>query len=266
MNRRSGAAFWALVLITIGVIFLLQNLGILSRNVWGTVWPVFLILFGLWVLLGNFATRGGVASSTKAIPLDGAREARLSVNHGAGLLRIASSSDPGTLVHNTFDGELRHSVRRDGDRLDVWLSQEHDWWFWMWPGNWSGRNDWQMTINRDVPLRLDIHTGASRADLDLSELKVTDLRVDTGASTIDLTVPASGHSAAHIKAGAATVRVRVPAGVAARVRSTVGMGAVNIDSGRFPYQGNVYQSPDYETATNRVELSFEGGAATFNVM
>lgn len=266
MNHRSGAAFWALILIAIGAIFLLQNLKILSGNVWGTIWPVFLILLGGWLLLGNFTRRSGLATGTQSIPLDGARQAHLTVNHGAGLLRIASASDPAVLVRNTFDGELEQRVRRDGDRLDVTFHQNRDWMFWMWPGHWGARFDWTMAVNRDVSATLDVHTGASRAEIDLGELKITDFRLDAGASTVDVTLPAAGQVTAHIKAGAATVRVRVPDGVAARIHGEVGAGTVNVNSARFPRQGKVYQSPDYDTAAHRVDLRFQGGAATLNII
>jgi len=266
MNQRSGGAFWAIVLIVIGGVFLLQNLGILTRNAWGAIWPLFLILLGAWLLLGNFVRRSHIATRTQAVPLDGAREARLSLNHGAGHLTLRPTSDPTTLVSSTFDGELVSTVRRDGDRLEVRQSQERDWTFWMWPGNWGTRFDWRLSVNREIPMAVDLHTGASRVDIDLRELKVTDFKLDAGASTVDVMLPASGQVTARIKAGAATVRVHVPQGIAAHVRGVVGAGSVNVDTTRFPRRNDAYQSPDYDTAANRVELHFEGGAATFNVM
>src|SRR3989304_5152066 len=57
MRMRSGAAFWAFVLIVLGAIFLLQNMGIL-RVGWGVIWPVLLIAFGAFMLLGSFVGRG----------------------------------------------------------------------------------------------------------------------------------------------------------------------------------------------------------------
>ncbi|MGH2592084.1 MAG: LiaI-LiaF-like domain-containing protein [Anaerolineae bacterium] len=265
MHARSGAAFWALVLIAIGAIFLLQNLNILSGNVWGTIWPVFLILLGGWLLLGNFTRRSSGATTVQPIPLDGARQAHLAVHQGAGRLNLGPSSDPATLVSNTVDSDLEQTVRREGDRLDVTLRQERDWTFWMWPWNWGSGLHWTMNVNREVPLSLDLHTGASQANIDLRDLKVNSLKLDIGASTVDLTLPAIGHVTGRIKAGAATVRIRVPDGVAARIRASLGAATLNVRGTRFPWQGGMYQSPDYDTAANRVDLDIDAGASTIDV-
>lgn len=39
--------FFALAIIIIGVILLLENLGVITGNIWGWVWPSLIILFGL---------------------------------------------------------------------------------------------------------------------------------------------------------------------------------------------------------------------------
>ena len=265
MRARSGAAFWAVVLIALGAIFLLRNLRILDID-GGAIFALFLIGLGAWLLLGNLVRRGGAGALSRSVPLEGAREARLEVNHGAGDLRIGPSSDPAALVTSTANAEIISSVRRAGDRLDVRLREDRDWWFWMWPGNWGGPHHWSLAINRDVPVSLAVRTGASNAAIDLHDLKVTALSVEVGASSVDVTLPASGQVSARIKAGAADVKVRVPQGVAARVRGAVGAGTLNFDNARFPYMGGVHQSPDYETASSRVDLSIEGGAAAVRVM
>jgi hypothetical protein len=257
--------FWGLTLIVVGVIFLLRETGILRVD-WGQIWPIFLILLGGWLLLGNFARRGSAAMSSQSIPLDGAREARIEVHHGAGELRVGPAHDAATLVSNVAADDLRQDVRRDGDRLDVMLRQDRDWTYWMWPGNWGSSNHWTMNVNRDVPLSLVVHTGASTAHLDLRELKVRDFRVEVGASTVNIDAPAAGQVTGRIKAGAATVRVRVPDGVAARVRASLGAATLNVRGARFPWQGGLYQSPDFDTAANRVDLDIDGGASTIDVI
>lgn len=42
--------FFGLVLIIIGAVFLLQNLGILTGDSWNVVWPAIIILLGIIVL------------------------------------------------------------------------------------------------------------------------------------------------------------------------------------------------------------------------
>jgi hypothetical protein len=48
--RRRGSVVWPLLLIAIGSILLLQNLGLLPGNLWGQIWrlwPLALVLIGL---------------------------------------------------------------------------------------------------------------------------------------------------------------------------------------------------------------------------
>lgn len=39
----------AFILIGLGVIFLLQNTGVISAQIWGIIWPLFLITLGLYI-------------------------------------------------------------------------------------------------------------------------------------------------------------------------------------------------------------------------
>ena len=55
-NKSFGKMFFPLALIVVGVVFLLQNLGLLAGDVWSTVfslWPLFIILLGLSDLFRN---------------------------------------------------------------------------------------------------------------------------------------------------------------------------------------------------------------------
>ena len=265
MRWRSGAVFWAVILIALGVIFLLRNFGILRAG-WDVIFPLLLIGLGGWLLLGSLVRREAPAAVSNSVPLEGARQARIEVNHGAGELRIGPSDDPAVLVSSTSDGGVISDVRRVGDRLDVRLREDRDWRFWMWPGHWGAPYRWSMAIHRDVPVALDVRTGASKAGIDLRDVKVTALSVEVGASSVDLTLPASGQVSARIKAGAADVKVRVPDGMALRVRSNVGAATLNVRGQRFQWGSNTYQSPDYGANPNRTDLGIEGGAATITVM
>lgn len=41
---------FALFFILLGVLFLLKNLGIITSNIWGILWPLILILIGCWLI------------------------------------------------------------------------------------------------------------------------------------------------------------------------------------------------------------------------
>lgn len=43
--------WFGVVLIVVGVVFLLQNLGYVTGEVWNVIWPAFIILIGISMLL-----------------------------------------------------------------------------------------------------------------------------------------------------------------------------------------------------------------------
>jgi hypothetical protein len=266
---RRSTLFWGGILILIGVLLLLNNLGILDVNIWSLIWPLFLIALGLWILGGVVIGPRPVEAEEAMIPLEGAGQARVRIRHGGGRLHVDASASPGELVAGTFAGGLDHRVRREGNMLDVEMRVPAGVFPgfafpWMWgPGH---TLDWSFGLNSEVPLSLDLETGAGEMRLDLTDLRVTDLRLQTGASATDLTLPANaGHTRVKIGAGAASVKIRVPSGVAARIRISGALAGITVDKNRFPRVGDVYQSADYDTAPNKVDVDMETGVGSVDI-
>jgi hypothetical protein len=224
-------------------------------------WPVMLILLGGWVILG--ALRRDPAKIEEAsIDLQGASQADLRISHGAGELHIAGGAPADQLASGTFAGGLESSSRKEGERLSVRMSPPSP------PlAFFSGTrgNDWDLRLNSEIPMALNLQTGADQARVDLSSIRVTELKVSTGASQTEITLPGRGRSRAEFGLGAASLTVRVPAGVAARIRVSQGVSDVKIDQARFPRTDGGYQSSDYETAENAVDVKIEAGAAEIRV-
>jgi hypothetical protein len=260
---RRGGLFWGIILLLVGLLLLLSNLGVIAVDIWSAIWAVLLIVVGLGILLSGGPGTGG---EQVTIPLEGATGASLRVRHGAGRLRVGPAADPEVLVGGTFGGGLDYRTRLIGDELDVEMSPPgfpHV----ITPWNWGQEGlGWRIGLNSDVPLSLVFETGASEAHLDLSELRVTNLQLETGASSVSVTLPAGAdHTRARIEAGAASVSVRVPPEVAARVRFEGGLASISVDQGRFPRTQGVYQSPDYDTAQHKVDLDIRAGVGSVDV-
>jgi hypothetical protein len=97
-------------------------------------------------------------------------------------------------------------------------------------------------------------------------LIVTELDLETGASSTDVRLPENaGTTRVKAESGAASLNFVVPAGVSARIRTSAGLASIEIDELRFPRRGNYYESPDYDTAINRVEMELEAGIASVTV-
>ena len=60
--------------------------------------------------------------------------------------------------------------------------------------------------------------------------------------------------------------MEVPPGVAARIRTRMALGSSQIDETRFPRIGDVYQSLDYGTAANHVDIDASGGVGSLRII
>jgi hypothetical protein len=264
---RRSSLFWGIVLVLIGGILLLDNLGFFARfniSVWALIWPLFLIALGVWILAGSFF-RGSSEMEHAVVRLEGASRARVRVQHGAGRLVFGAGGSPDALLEGDFGGGVVVDPRRSGDTLEATLKTATQLFPFMWaPG--TGLN-WNVSLNRDIPLELKLEVGACETRLDLSDLKVTDLRVESGASSTEVTLPANaGATRARFQTGAASVRIQVPPGVAAHIRTSGALSSTRIDEARFPRLGEAYQSPDYGTAANRADIEIEMGVGSVEVL
>jgi hypothetical protein len=198
------------------------------------------------------------------IPLDTSVRAHITIGHAAGRLSLQGKTEAGVLVKGTFVGGLDYRTRKDGDLLNVDMRVPESIFPWGWgPGS---TLDWNFNVSDAIPLTLDFNTGASESQIDLSGLRVTDVSVQTGASSTTLTLPAaSGMTHLKVGSGAASVNVKVPDGVAARIRVQSGLAGITIDQARFPRQGDLYLSPDYGSAQNRVDIDVQTGVGSINI-
>jgi hypothetical protein len=270
MGRRITLTL-AIVLILIGALSLLRVVGVIHISIGGLVGALVLVGIGaavLWSVLTRPEARE-IEEEEGSVALDGATEASVRVSHGAGRLAVDASAATGDLVTGRFAGGLDAKTKSVGGRLDVSMRPAAGFWSeaaapWRWS---RGRGlDWRFGLSRDIPLSLTLETGASDNRLDLSELLVTDLRISTGASSTTVTLPAhAGHTSVKLESGAASVKIRVPDGVAARIRVGGALSDTSVDRKRFPRSGGVYQSPDYETADNRADISIEMGVGSVSV-
>ncbi len=210
---------------------------------------------------GASAPSGGSPAQVLALDLEGAADAEVRIAFGAGKLLVGAAPS-GRLVEGTFDGGVNATPAGPGR---VRLSTPHPAsWNWGW-----GRApfEWRMGLTAEVPLRLEVETGASDNELDLSGLRVTDLRFRTGAAQSRVTLPAAGVTRVNAEGGAAQIRFRVPAGVSARITSTMAIGSTDIDTSRFPRtaDGTAWASPDFDANPNRVEIAVRGGVGQVTI-
>jgi hypothetical protein len=107
-RRRRSSIVLPSVLILLGILLLLQNLGFVDWNVWMAIarfWPLILIALGLELILG----RGSVSTSVILIII-------LIIIAGSGLALRSSDCKRSSYPHESREASLRGNKRRDRDQ------------------------------------------------------------------------------------------------------------------------------------------------------
>jgi hypothetical protein len=298
-HARRSSLVGPVILIGAGLLFLLNNLGLLSWDVWPVIlrlWPVLLVGIGLelvighrslvgslliviillgtllvaaWPFVGRGVVRAGVNTEEIVQVLDGAQRADVEINAGAGDLRLVSLPvDQDGRSERLIEGQvvlpaqvhITQSTQKEGDTLYYALRGEgiETWVPWRaGQSTWKGLR-WDLQLNREVPMKLQLNTGVGRAVVDLSRMNLTSLRVAAGVGEITLTVPRQGSLDARIETGVGGFTLIVPQGMAARITVHRGLGDVDVE-GDYSRAGDTYTSPGYAIAANRLELDVHCG-------
>ncbi len=280
-----GVPIWGILLLFLGVVFLLQTLNVLPWGLWEILWrfwPALIIIIGLGILLRRYnvwlvsvlvlailgACLGiaiwqyGASPSIKSYsePLGNMERAQIEVDFAAGSLTIGSLP-PGSPNFVEAASEARNSHgsmnvnfhQQDGEgRLYLSIGRVNQ-------RFWSGDGiRWEINFTRNIPLTLNIKSAASNTELTLSELKVTELRLDIDAGNCKVTVPSSaGTTDIKVEVDVANIELTIPDEVAAKIWADIDLSAFDVDESRFPKQGDYYISDNFDTAQNRIYLEID---------
>ena len=286
VHRRS--LIGPVILIGLGIVFLLNNLGVLSWSVWEVIfrlWPVLLVAAGLDLLLGRRSIWGSLlalvltvaivagvlwlfgsgiirgreaAAEEVAQALGGATQARVIIAPAVGSLRVESLAESDNLIAGVIHPVSGENVNRDftvEDETATFTLQSAGSFgpFTPFFGSWGGEPGWDLGLNGEVPLELEVSMGVGESDLDLEELQVSDLTVSMGVGQTTVVLPAVGRFQAKIDGAIGQTVVVIPRGMEARVQVDTGLAGSRLPAG-YRQQDDVYTSPGYASAEDRVDL------------
>lgn len=313
------------ITISIGLILLATNFGVLTWTSWMTVlrlWPVLLIAVGLEIFFGrksillssisvlltlsilatglwfSGAVTGvdGIAQNSVgaellseqiAQPLGGADSAKVIIRSSVGALYIEALSNSDNVIEGTVYAGKNETVRQDyklqdGEGtyvLDSDFSLNVPFF------NIDKRQyTWDLTLNEDTPIDLYLSLGVGESVLDLADLNISDLdlRIGVGQTTVDLpagdyrasieggvgqtvvVLPGEGNIRINVNCGVGEIVIRVPTGTALKVHIDRGIAGLTMPSG-YVQNGDVYTSPGYSAAENRIELYLDQGLGNIAV-
>ena len=230
-------------------------------------------------------------------PLNGTKTATVDINTDSGNLTIDRLSGGEQVLANGtlqyFENEDIPTQTLDSSHGKTTLTlksgrSRQSWFHFPWSAC-NGAYEWQIHLNPTVKSDITAHTGGGNLKINLADMAVTHLTADSGGGNLDVILPDkvadlnvsahtgggnvtvemgtanTGCSIVEANSGAGNVVVYVPSGLAAKIHAASGWGKVIVDS-RFSMIGdNTYQSLDYESAANKVEITAKSGAGNVSV-
>ncbi len=263
-GRRVRSYFWPLLLIGVGVVWLLNNFGILTgANIVALLqlWPLLLIVGGFELLFGRtqpqLARVLGIGTLAFALafmvvgpvfgvgrievkteqftePLGATATANIRLSPGVAKTTITAASSDSS---NLLDANVTHidtvTLSRNGDKdKEITLQQES-------PRTWNwgfvsqnfadAKLRWDVMLNPKVPINLTVDNGVGESNLDLSKLNLTgaDITAGVGQVTVNLPASATGYNAS-IDAGVGAIKATLPAESSINLKVSGGTGNVDI--------------------------------------
>ena len=283
-NRRVSLV-GPVILIGLGVVFLLNNMGVLAWSVWDVVfrlWPVLLIAAGLEIILSRLSPwgsllalaltviifagalwllgpdiRAGRAAAGEEISqaLGEATQARVVIEPGVGSLHINALPESANLVEGTIHTGRGRSVERHfsvAGRIATFTLKADGTTFGPFMG-WGDQWNWSLGLAPEVPLELEVNLAVGSADIDLTGLAVDDLVMSMGIGRSVVTLPEEGRFYARLDGAIGEMVVVIPAGMAARIRVDTGLTVTDLPDS-YRQRDDVYTSPGYSGADDRVDL------------
>ena len=274
---------WGIFLLFLGIVFLLQTLNVLPWGLWGTLWrfwPALIIIVGLGILLRRFnawlvsllilailgaclgiaiwqhgtSLPASIVTTSNSEPLGNIEQARIEGDFAAANVTIGSLPSSSSNFVEASGGSMNLDFHRQDSEGKLYLNTgKVNRRFW----DKDGIN-WEIRLTRNIPLAIDVKSAAGNLQLNLSELEVTELRLDVDAGNCEVTMPSSaGTTDAEIEAAAANIEVTILDGVAARIHVDTSLSTFDVDESRFPRQGDYYISDDFDATRNRIYLEID---------
>ncbi len=284
------------LLIGLGVVFLLNNMGLLEWSVWDVVlrlWPLLLVAWGLDLLLGRRSAwgaaialviilallAGGVFMMEDAslpagtpvtvdIPVEGVEQAQVTIDPALAYLRlrVEDTSNQALLSGRAipFNGErVEQRVDQEGRSVETSVGTAGVVFMPFFRAR-VDRPTWDFTLHPQVEYDLRVDVGGGKSDLFLNDLMVRALDVHNGIGQMIVYLPDQGSYVAEIDGGIGHVIVELPKDVGILLNVDVGIGATHVPSD-FRRSGSGYVSPNYNSTDERIEVNVSLGIGNITI-
>lgn len=203
-------------------------------------------------------------TESQTMPVGEARAARISLNMGAGEIRLeggAANLLEADFRFNRDSLRPRLDYRVFGGRGELEVRPGRRTMFF---GN--VHNEWDLRLGGGIPLELNLKLGAGESRIDCARLDLERLTADMGVGEmhLDLRGPRARSLDVRIEGGIGSATVRLPDDIGVRVRVDGGLGSVSARG--LVKRGGDYVNEAYGKSAVTIELRIEAGIGSVELL
>src|SRR5215204_1203505 len=208
---------------------------------------------------------GKMQSESKSVDPKNADSAHAKLQMGAGELNVTGGADQlmeADFSYNVSEWKPKVSYDVSGKKGELVVKQG---------GSEGGaldakaRNEWDISMNDEVPTDLVVQMGAGESDLDLDSLALTglDLQMGAGKTTVDLTGDYAKDFDASMEGGVGEATVLLPSEVGVKAKAEGGLGKINAKG--LKKVGDSYVNDAYGESDVNLSVDVQGGVGQINL-
>jgi hypothetical protein len=208
---------------------------------------------------------GKMQHDSKSVDPKDAQSASAQLKMGAGELNLTGGADQlmeADFSYNVSDWKPKVSYDVSGKKGELVVKQGS-----AEGGNLSGgaRNEWDISMNDELPTDLVVQLGAGESNLDLDSLtlKGLDLQMGAGKITVDLTGDYTQGFDASIEGGVGQATVLLPSEVGVKAKAEGGLGGINAKG--LNKVGDAYVNDAYGESDTNLNVDVKGGVGEINL-
>jgi hypothetical protein len=206
---------------------------------------------------------GPLQYESKVIERDDSQSARVSLNIGAGDLKVSSGTEKFLRAYFTYNvPQLKPDVRYSTsggiatlaiDQPDSHAHLGHT------------KYEWDLRLNKDIPLDLDVHFGAGQAQLDVGSLDLRRVGVEMGVGQVQLDLrgaPKADYSV-NVQGGVGEADIKLPNSVGIEATASGGIGEISVHG--LNKEGGRWVNEAFNKPGVKVRVDVKGGVGAIHI-
>jgi hypothetical protein len=189
------------------------------------------------------------------------KSADLNINFGVGDLIINEAGDSILRMKGGYFDIKQNSIPGDDSKLEFNISTSTDEHI---IEKIDNEGEMSISIPKHIDWYIDANIGATDADFDFSMLRTPHIKIKCGVCDFNIKLGnLSETQEIEIDCGASDISILIPEEAGCRIVSNIFLSDIDFDG--FMGSNNIWKTPNYTSAKNKIEINLEGVISDLNI-